>query len=471
MHAYYGRTQIFTDVAEINSGNVVSVIQNAMNVHSKNRSEIAYLYKYYKGNQPVYNRTKEIRPEICNKIVENWANKIVSFKVGYICGSPIQYVSANSEENISDSINLLNKYMDGDNKSSKDRDLFEWLYICGTSFRMSLPSEEDGKMFDTFVLDPRNTFVIYSNDYRQIPMAGVTYSTYKDNGVSIKQFSVYTADKYFEIKNDRIVKEENTIIGVPIVEYPSNNSRLGAFEIVLDLLDTINDIDSNRLDAVEQFIQSLVVVYNATLDGMTANEIREKGLIELKAIGENKGDIKILSEELNQDQTQTLKNDILQRVREIVGIPSQGDGTTGDSSNNGAQLLKGGWEDAETRAKETELMFRKSEIIFLKNILRICSNYKKNEINLELKDIDIRFTRRNYENLQVKAQVLTTLLQSEKVAPKLAFETCGLFTDSEEAYRLSEEYVESIRRTEQSNNGVGGETKPAGQEGNGRLPA
>ena len=470
-HAYYGRTQIFTDETEITSENVISVVQKAMNVHSKNRGEIAYLYKYYKGMQPVYQREKEIRPEICNKIVENWANKIVSFKVGYICGSPIQYVSADSEKSVSESIKMLNKYMDGDNKSSKDRDLFEWLFICGTSYRMALPDTED--IFKTYVLDPHNTFVIYSNDYRKVPLAGVTYSTYTNNGARFKQFSVYTADnKFFEIKNDRIVREEDTVVGVPIVEYPANNARLGAFEIVLDLLDAINDLDSNRLDAVEQFIQSLVVVYNATLDGMTANEIREKGLIELKAIGENKGDIKILSEELNQDQTQTLKNDIIQRVREIVGLPSQGDGTTGDSSNNGAQLLKGGWEDAETRAKETELMFRRSEILFLKNILKICDYSQKSNIKLELNEIDIRFTRRNYENLQVKAQVLTTMLSSDKIAPKLAFQACGLFVDAEEAYIESEEYYESVRRTEQSNNGVAGDGQPAGDnEGRGGLPS
>ena len=81
-HRYYGRTQIFTDVEEINSGNVVAVIQKAMNTHRKNASEIRWLYNYYKGRQPIYSRTKEIRPEICNMVVENWANAIVSFKVG-----------------------------------------------------------------------------------------------------------------------------------------------------------------------------------------------------------------------------------------------------------------------------------------------------------------------------------------------------------------------------------------------------
>lgn len=466
-HRFYGRTQIFTDETEINESNVVSVIQKAMNIHNKNRSEIEYLYKYYKGKQPVYNRTKEVRPEICNKIVENWANKIVSFKVGYICGAPIQYISGNTEDDISKSISLLNKYMDGEGKAAKDKDLFEWLFICGTSYRMVLPGNDGEKMFYIYTLDPNKTFVIYSNDYRKKPLAGVTYSVSNDNGAQILQFSVYTENNYYEIKNNKLVRNEDTIIGIPIQEYPANNSRLGAFEIVLDLLDAINDLDSNRLDGVSQFIQSLVVVYNATLDGMTANEIQEKGLIELKAIGENKGDIKILSEELNQDQTQTLKNDLIQRVREICGIPSQGDGNTGDSSNNGAVVLKGGWQDAETRAKETELMFKRSEVQFLRTVLNICSSYENNEINLDYQDIDIHFTRRNYEDIQAKAQVLTMMLQQEKIAPKLAFQSSGLFIDPEEAYKESKEYYESVGRTEQSNNGMADNAgRPATEEEN-----
>lgn len=464
-HRFFGRTQIFTDEPEITSANVVPVLEKAMNIHRKNRSQIEYLYKYYKGQQPINNRVKEIRPEICNKIVENWANAIVSFKVGYLCGSPIQYVSRNSEDDVSKSIDLLNRYMESENKASKDRDLFEWDMICGTAYRLGLPAKEEGTPFRVWSLDPRNTFVIYSNDFKKERLAGVTYRTSNDNGLQIIEFSVYTKNKFYRIKDWKIVEEENTPVDIPIFEYPANNARLGAFEIVLDLLDAINDLDSNRLDGVEQFIQSLIIVYNATLDGTTANEIRDKGLIELKSIGENKADIKILSEELSQDQTQTLKEDLIQRVREIVGYPSQGNGTTGDSSNNGAQLLKGGWENAETRAKDSEIMFTQSEQMFLKHILDIC------DLDLDYNNVDIHFTRRNYENIQVKSQVLTTMLASEKIAPKLAFQSCGLFVDAEEAYRESKEYYDENRRTEQpavGNNVVGNEED---EEGNGRQPA
>ena len=89
----YGRRVIYTDVDEINAGNVLSVLQNALLIHNQNRHEIKTLYDYYRGKQAIENRTKDIRPEINNKIVENRANEIVTFKTGYLVGEPIVYIN------------------------------------------------------------------------------------------------------------------------------------------------------------------------------------------------------------------------------------------------------------------------------------------------------------------------------------------------------------------------------------------
>jgi hypothetical protein len=152
-------------------------------------------------------------------------------------------------------------------------------------------------------------------------------------------------------------------------------------------------------------------------------------------------------------------------VREIVGLPSQGDGTTGDSSNNGAMILKGGWENAETRARESEVMFKRSEIPFLKLLFTILK--AKTDIKLEVPDVDIRFTRRNYENIQVKSQVLTTMLNNPNIHPKLAFEGCGMFIDPEEAYNMSMQYKkENDGRTEQPTDGNIGTDNGDNSEGN-----
>ena len=317
---FYGRKQIITDVEEITSENILKILPTVYNDHQLNVAQIEYLYNYYKGKQPVIQRTKEIRPEICHKIVENWANAIVSFKVGYLCSSPVQYVSGKSGIDITDEIDRLNDIMDSHGKAAVDKDLIEWQMICGTSFRSLFADEDDLLIVNS--LDPRKAFVIYSNDITQKPLAGCYVSEKRENGKPVRYMTVYTPTQILTIKGKKVVESQENALGmIPIMEYPANNARLSAIEIVIDLLDAINDLDSNRLDGVEQFIQSLMVVYNADIGEETANTLKEKGLISLKSVGDCNADIKIISEQLDQNQTQTLKNDLIQRVREIIGLP------------------------------------------------------------------------------------------------------------------------------------------------------
>lgn len=448
----FGRTTIYTDAEEITRENVVPEVYNALTVHEENAEQIQYLYDYYRGKQPILERVKEIRPEICNTIVENRAQEIVDFKTGYLAGEPLQYISMTGDLETSDRVARLNRFMLTKSKASKDKALIEWDMICGTAYRLGLPAEEDelaeegDAPFDLMTLDPRQTFVIYSSDIWHRPMAGVYFTTDADG---LRTFTVYTKDKYFKlVESDDaqrnvpgydayIDSEEAYTLGViPIIEYPANNAKLGSFETVITLLDAINTVDSNRLDGVEQFIQSLLVLINCYLpEDVTVADIMQSGMIELKSSGENKADLKLLSEQLNQTETQTLKDDMYRAVLTIVGMPSQASGSQSDSSNNGAVILRNGWSQAEARAKDSELMFKESERRFLRLILRICRDLS--DLDIMVSDIDYRFTRRNYEDILTKSQVLTTMLGTDKIDPKLSFNACGLFTDPESAYLQS----------------------------------
>ena len=448
----FGREQLFTNEAAITKTNIAKVLGTEIaTAWSKNQTDIKYLYRYFRGNQPALYRTKEIRSDICNQVIENRAKEIVDFKVGYICGSPIQYISRDVDERITDSIDELNALMETEGKSTKDRELIEWQMICGTGYRLVVPSDElDPEVpFEIYTLDPRNAFVIYSNTYQKKPLAGVFFTnSIPELGqggevLTTPVYEVYTETEYIKLEGDKVVAVKPHNLGmIPIIEYPANPERMGAFEAVLPLLDALNTLDCNRLDGIEQFIQSLIILYNCELpDDEDATSLQAKGLIELKSKGDAKADIKILSEQLNQSETETLKADLLSAIREIAGIPAQGDGSSSDSSNNGAALTKNGWEHCETHAKAFELTFKESEIRMLKLVLRICEDMT--DIDLKVRELDIHFTRRNYENLLVKSQVLTTMLSNDKIAPKLGFEASGLFTDPEGAYAESMKWYES----------------------------
>ena len=56
-----GRSVIYTNESNITRDNVLQVLEEASNIHFSNRVEIDYLYNYYKGDQPILNRVKQVR--------------------------------------------------------------------------------------------------------------------------------------------------------------------------------------------------------------------------------------------------------------------------------------------------------------------------------------------------------------------------------------------------------------------------
>ena len=466
MRALFGRRVIYTDVTEVTTGNVIDVLQKALFVHLQNQADIDYLYRYYRGDQPILNREKDVRPEINNKIVENRANEIVSFKVGYLMGEPVQYVSRGDNEGIAKNVMRLNDYVMSEDKPAKDKELADWFHICGTSYRMILPDDmadvdEDEAPFEVFTLDPRYCFVVYSTALGNPPLMGVKYIL-KEDGTLV--FSCYTQDHYYEVNNTwAILHSEPQYLGIPIIEYPANKARLGAFEIVIPLLDAINTVESNRLDGVEQFVQALMLFHNVDISSEDFGNLKEMGAIKFKDIdAQTKAEIQYLTSEMNQAQTQTLVDSMYNTVLTICGMPNRNGGSS-TSDTGSAVIMRDGWSAAEARAKDSELMFKRSENEFLKLLLRICRDL--GDLSLKLSGLEIRFTRRNYENITEKANVLTMMLSNPKIAPVLAFTHSGLFSDPQLAYKMSMEYMEEQERKQEAVN-AGDQTVGGGGAGN-----
>jgi SPP1 family phage portal protein len=439
-----GRHQIKVDnPGRITASNVLEVLHKALPEHEANRRDIIFLDDYYRGVQPILNRNKPVRPEINNKIVENRANEIVAFKTGYLLTEPLQYISKNGDENTSEAVRKLNDFMEIEGKEGKDVELTDWFHICGTAYRMILPrgkgEEKDGSLFHIYTLDPAWTFVVYSREVGNPPLMGVTY--YIDERAKY-HYSIYTKDSYFEVTDDNVVSAASHIMGdVPIIEYPLERSRIGAFELVIDLLNAINLTDSNRLDGLEQFIQALLLLHNVELDSDGLQELIQKGAIKYRdADSTLKGEITYLVSSLDQTQTQSLVDHLYETVLTICGMPNRNGGTS-TSDTGSAVVMRDGWSAAETRAKRTEIVFKQSERKLIQIALTICKAFDHTgAFNTPTSGIDIRFTRRNYENVAQKSTVLTQMLASDKIHPKLAFESSGMFADPELAYTVSDEY-------------------------------
>lgn len=438
----YGRKVIYTDEEEITSKNVVEVLKKAVEANQTNVSDMKYLYDYYKGNQPIIKREKTFNDDICNIVVENRANEIVSFKTGYFLSAPIQYIDA-GEDSITEDLKIMNGWMRLESKESSDLDLAEWASICGTAFRMALPKEEvideSDSPFEFFVLEPMTTMVVYSSKLGHKSMMGVTsYQLADENRVV---YNVYTQNEFFVISDDKILDHDSHTMGcIPIIEYPANKARLGDFEIVIPLLDAINNVQSNRLDGVEQFIQAILCLENMQLDDDEAGfmaRLKEVGGLLLPEGSK----AYYLTQQLNQGDTQTLKDDLYDSVLYICGMPNRNGGSS-TSDTGAAVILRDGWSDAEARAKITESYFKKSERKFL-NMLILMSN-DIGGTNIKLYQVDIRFPRRNYTNDSAKVTNLIAMLGCDWIAPQAAYEHSDMFPDPDAAFKEAKEWHDSL---------------------------
>lgn len=440
----FGRTEIITPVDEITRGNICDVLSKALLVHQTNSFQIDYLYRYMKGDQPILSRTKKIRPEICNKIVENHAAEIAQFTSGYFLGEPLTYVRRGERGQSSNEITTLNDFMFFENKASRDKEIATWMAIGGVGYRMILPRKnvtDDDAPFMLDTPDPRYTFVVYNAGFGRRRMMGVreVYKEQADKNLKAT-YCGYTRDHYFEIEDGVLKKWEAHSLGdIPIFEYRLNMTRMGSFEPAVPLLDAINTIMSNRVDGIEQFIQSFLKFRNCEIDADGIKKLQELGALVIKSTQGVDSDVDIVSQELNQAQTQTLVDYIYEQVLVICGMPTTTKGGASTSDTGAAVFLRDGWSQCEARAKDTELLFEESERSFLRLALSIIRTVVK-EFNLSLREVDYKFTRRQHDNLLTKTQSLMQMLEAG-LAPEVAIATSGLFNDPMDVTEQSKGYL------------------------------
>lgn len=450
-----GRRRIVCAQQVITAENAPALLERSLLVHSLNSSDCNYLHNYFLGRQPVLNREKPVRPEIRNVVVENRAYQITKDRADALAGEPITY-SAHANGNkhgedaqpasdeMSHAVQHLNDCCDAADKHACDLEIVQWLCECGVAYRLVLPNpqleSEPDRPFLTYSLDPRCTFVVYSNDVYRRPLYAATAVKDELNGEIIH--TMYTDNSVFTIIGGNVVSTApNPLAAVPIVEYVANSERMGVFEAVLSLFDAINEVESNRVDGIAQFVQSLMVLENVDLDAEEFEQLLKLGCLEIKSTDDNKASVQLLTAELNQDQTQTLVDALYKTALSICGMPFNVGGSGSTSDTGAAVTMRDGWSNSESRCKETEIYFKRSERAFLALALKVMSTTEQG-FALSPMNIEIKFTRRNYEAIQSKTQVLTTLLGSGKVHPRLAFEHCGMFADPEAAYDLSQSYVD-----------------------------
>ena len=459
----HGRLPIFTSIEGFlpdRTEEIISEVNEAISIHVRNLIDMEYLYWYRRGITPIYNKTKEIRSEINNKISVNLAGSIVDFHDGYFLTAPATYIPRKGREETADKVSELNEYLYRSGKHEADNEIVDWFHTVGKA-DLFVRSVDDAEMpFEVSALDPRSAFVARSTAPGNKPVyAGFIVvrddtlyvdvwdkrNLYRMKGTVTGKLT--TPDPNYICTVTEIIEVIPNPLGeIPIIEYQYNSVWMSAFELALPLMDAISQIESDRLDGIDQFIQSLLVFYNCELgedeegNPITPSYVRAAGALFLKSIGENKADLKEISSQLDQSQTQVLINNLYDMVISICGMPTTQGTFPGDSTGLAIEL-KDGWQVTEMNARNTEDLFKKANRQFDKIIVNILKG--KGILDINLSDFELHFTRNELRAVQSKAQALQTLL-SAGLHPTLALAKSGISADPVSDFELSKDYMELI---------------------------
>ena len=450
----YGRRDIYSAVENLTEENILTEVNYALGFHFRNVFEEQYLYWYRRGFQPIVNRTKERNTFVLNKVTVNHAEEICTFKNGYFLMEDATYVSRKSGSK--GKVDKLNEYLYRSGKHLADNKTADWFHTVGKGAIYVEPTDKKDIPLMVYARDPRSSFVVYSFKPGNRPLYGVNVVINNEE----MYIDVYTDDKIFRLKgaymglpttdrpnyqtmaNTLLSVEPNRLRHIPIIEYRYNSMNMASFESVITVLDAINNIQSDRTDGVDQFIQSLAIAVNCEFpDETTASDIRKAGMIALRSVGENKASFEIISEELNQQQTQTLIDNLYDDALRICAMPTTTKGGRSTSDTGQAVIFRDGWEQAASCARNTEDLFKESNRYFDEILVDVLD--RKNLLKIDITDFELNFIRNETANVQSKAQAAQTML-SMGMHPELAFKKSGLSNDPVSDVKMSEKYLKMI---------------------------
>ena len=467
-----GRIKIKTDVPEITFDNCIDVLRKALSSHYLNANKIQFLLDYEEGVQPLL-REKTYRKDIDCQIVDNTANEIVEFKVGFHYGNPITFKKRDIVEGKIEAVQEFNDQYLLTDANSANQELaryFEIGGICCTYIDTNENYEDGDSYYIRTVLDPRTSFVVYSSYYpdgREI--MGVTYR--KDSDGTYR-YTCFSKDWRYEIKNWQVVNgdgtaneywghdsrsgEENPLHIIPITEYFRSYDRMGCFERQIDEMDNLNLLISDFSNDVDQNTQTIwwtndcefqtVQVQNE--DGtVTEKVVHPKSNEWLQTYTTRDGKIpKVEPLTVNYDYAGILSNILAQRalILQKCAVPQRNDNSGG--STGVAMSDATGWSAAETAASKEEMVISKSlrkELKVICAAIRESTHCPSDSVLKELlpSDLEPSIKRQKSYELSVKTTAIATLL-GQGFSLEDTLDAVALFPDPAQVIERSKEGVE-----------------------------
>lgn len=347
------------------------------------------MMKYYRGEhlsimeQP---SKQEGKPD--NKIIINYPKQLVKAYVGYFAGvnpsfsvgsegdrESSEIKSANDDLNSFNTVNNINHFYV---QQSKNVDIF------GRS--LSLVYQDEIGQTRVASVDPRNGFIVYSDDVSATPVFGVRYrKNSKLTGEVIADVYAF-ANEYIEMNGKIVVDYKNLhAYGVkcnvgytdeyvafepdkiaygrlPMIEFIADDEKMGLYEDIITVFDAIDSAVSEKKNDVDYFGDAILFVNNMLIDERGLGNLRDLRILMSKNIdgGTSNQGASFLDKPTADGTQENLINRLISSVYDISGVVNLNDKDFTNAASGQAlkQRLQGMKQNADTKASLFESSFR-----------------------------------------------------------------------------------------------------------------
>lgn len=325
-----------------------AVVRACIREHMEGLARLNRLWAYYDGRHDVLMRTRESGLPNC-RLVNGFPRFIATMASGYLIGSPVEYRAADRRQEAGLQA-LLDAYREA-RIDAVDAELARDASVLGKGVELIYADALARPR--SAALNAREAFVVYDDTVASAPLMGVHVARRLDAMGEARgaRVTVYTGEQRMVYETDDPLKlaeadcvevVEHFFGGVPMVEYWNGADEKGDFEGVLTLIDAYDQLQSDRVNDKQQFVDALLVLYGCSLETDARGRSPGQQLREDKALSLPDCDARAewLCKELNEADTEVLRRALREDIHKMSMVPDLTDESFAGNASGVAMKYK-----------------------------------------------------------------------------------------------------------------------------------
>ncbi len=215
---------------------------------------------YFYGKHKILQRTFDDKSKPNNQVMCNIPKYIVQVRTGFFSSSPLTLESENSEY-----LKDIRKVLEYNDFKQIFNQLDTYCSIYGHSFLVMYMNEEGRISFTA--QNPTDWIYVRDNSLEQKPKFAIRYYAWWDDVENMQMYDIelYTDKEIINYEGSPVDLKEvgrrpHYFNGLPVIEFMENESRQGAYENVISLIDTYELMLSDTANTINYFSDCYLVL-------------------------------------------------------------------------------------------------------------------------------------------------------------------------------------------------------------------